>query len=68
MFNFVFPEAGLDLETSLGDIEREIIQRAFDQTGGNQSRAATLLQMKRDKLRYRMKLYGFHDAATSDLS
>jgi two-component system response regulator AtoC len=64
----MFPEAGLDLETSLGDIEREIIQRAFDQTGGNQSRAATLLQMKRDKLRYRMKLYGFHDAATSDLS
>jgi hypothetical protein len=23
--------------------------------------------MKRDKLRYRMKLYGFHDATTSDL-
>jgi len=62
-----FPESGIDLETALGEVEREIIQRAFDRTGGNQSRAATLLQMKRDKLRYRMKLYGFQDAATSDL-
>ena len=62
-----FRRTGIDLEASLGAVEREIIQRAFDWTRGNQSRAATLLQMKRDKLRYRMKLYGFHDA-TSDLS
>jgi two-component system, NtrC family, response regulator AtoC len=62
-----FPENGIDLEGALGAVEREIIQRAFDWTRGNQSRTATLLQMKRDKLRYRMKLYGFHDA-TSDLS
>jgi two-component system response regulator AtoC len=60
-----FPEEGIDLEASLGAVEREIIQRAFDWTRGNQSRAAQLLQMKRDKLRYRMKLYGFHDASTS---
>jgi two-component system response regulator AtoC len=58
------PEAGLDLEGALGTVEREIIQLAFDQTRGNQSRAATLLGMKRDKLRYRMKLYGFQDAAS----
>ncbi len=62
-----FPVEGLDLENALGSVEREIIQRAFDWTRGNQSRTATLLQMKRDKLRYRMKLYGFHDAATSEL-
>jgi len=57
-----FAESGIDLETALGEVEREVIQRAFDWTRGNQSRAAQLLQMKRDKLRYRMKLYGFHDA------
>jgi two-component system response regulator AtoC len=57
-----FGEEGIDLESALGAVEREIIQRAFDWTRGNQSRAAQLLQMKRDKLRYRMKLYGFHDA------
>jgi DNA-binding NtrC family response regulator len=58
------PESGFDLEGALGTVEREIIQLAFDQTRGNQSRAATLLGMKRDKLRYRMKLYGFQDATT----
>jgi len=62
-----FADSGIDLETALGEVEREVIQRAFDWTRGNQSRTATLLQMKRDKLRYRMKLYGFHDTATSDL-
>jgi two-component system response regulator AtoC len=61
-----FPGDGIDLESALGELEREVIQRAFDWTRGNQSRAAQLLQMKRDKLRYRMKLYGFHDAPTSD--
>jgi len=60
-----FPEDGVDLENALGQVEREVIQRAFDWTRGNQSRAAQLLQMKRDKLRYRMKLYGFHDAPAS---
>jgi two-component system, NtrC family, response regulator AtoC len=63
-----FPDAGIDLEGALGAVEREIIQRAFDWTRGNQSRTATLLQMKRDKLRYRMKLYGFHDSTTSELA
>jgi len=58
------PESGFDLEGALGTVEREIIQLAFDQTHGNQSRAAALLGMKRDKLRYRMKLYGFQDAAS----
>ena len=60
-----FPDEGIDLEATLGSVEKDIIQRAFDWTRGNQSRAAQLLQMKRDKLRYRMKLYGFHDSTTS---
>jgi DNA-binding NtrC family response regulator len=59
-----FPEEGIDLEATLGAVEREIIQKAFDWTRGNQSRAAHVLQMKRDKLRYRMKLYGFHESTT----
>jgi DNA-binding NtrC family response regulator len=60
-----FPEEGIDLEGALGNVEREIIQKAFDWTRGNQSRAAHVLQMKRDKLRYRMKLYGFHESPTT---
>ncbi|HLF05773.1 MAG TPA: sigma-54 dependent transcriptional regulator [Thermoplasmata archaeon] len=62
-----FPEQGFDLEGTMGQIEREVIQRAFDRAGGNQSRTAGLLQMKRDKLRYRMKLYGFQDTASADV-
>jgi two-component system, NtrC family, response regulator AtoC len=62
-----FPDEGIDLEGALGAVEKEVIQRAFDWTRGNQSRAAQILQMKRDKLRYRMKLYGFHDTSTSDV-
>jgi DNA-binding NtrC family response regulator len=48
-------------------MERDIIQRALDRSGGNQSRTAALLQMKRDKLRYRMKLYGFQDTPAADV-
>ncbi len=62
-----FPEEGLDLEGALGQVERGIIERAFERARGNQSRTASLLQMKRDKLRYRMKLYGFQDTASADL-
>jgi DNA-binding NtrC family response regulator len=61
------PEGGFDLEGTLGRIERDIIQRALDRSGGNQSRTASLLQMKRDKLRYRMKLYGFQDTPAADV-
>jgi DNA-binding NtrC family response regulator len=60
------PEDGFDLEGLLGQMERDIIQRALDRSGGNQSRTAALLQMKRDKLRYRMKLYGFQDTPAAD--
>jgi len=61
------PEEGFDLEGILGQVERDIIERALDRSGGNQSRTAALLQMKRDKLRYRMKLYGFQDTPAADV-
>ena len=61
------PEGGFDLEGTLGGIERDIIRRALDRSGGNQSKTAEVLQMKRDKLRYRMKLYGFQDLPAADV-
>lgn len=51
------PDEGIDLERIVGDLEREIIIRASEQAGWNQSRTARLLNLKRDKLRYRMKRY-----------
>lgn len=49
------PENGVDFEAIVASLEKELIMKASDQTGWNQSKTARLLNMKRDKLRYRMK-------------
>jgi len=51
------PPDGVPFEDLLADIERALIIKASEATNWNQSRTAELLQLKRDKLRYRMKLY-----------
>ena len=48
------PEQG----TSLEEIEKELVQLALHQTRGNQTRAARLLDISRDALRYRIKKFG----------
>jgi DNA-binding NtrC family response regulator len=47
------PPAPVDL--SLKNSERALIAQALEKTGGNKTRAATLLGISRDVLRYRMK-------------
>ncbi len=47
------PEMGLSLE----DNEKQLILRALDKTGGNQTQAAKLLKITRDTLRYKMKKF-----------
>ena len=47
------PEQG----TSLEGIERELIEIALKQAGGNQTQAARLLGISRDTLRYRIKKF-----------
>ncbi|HUU91688.1 MAG TPA: sigma-54 dependent transcriptional regulator [Phycisphaerae bacterium] len=39
-------------------VERRLVQQAMDLAGGNQSRAAGLLRLSRDQLRYRLKKFG----------
>jgi len=51
------PEAGLQLEETLARAEERCVRQALVQARGNQTRAAELLGMNRDKLRYRMKIY-----------
>lgn len=55
--------AGIPFEQWVDELERGIILRAFDASGGNQTRTAEMLQTTRDKLRYRMKQYGLREAA-----
>jgi DNA-binding NtrC family response regulator len=51
---FALPEGGVDLER----IERRLIAQALERTGGNRTRAAALLGMSRDTLRYRIEKFG----------
>ncbi len=52
------PAQGLRME----DLERSVIEQALTRTGGNVARAARLLGLSRDTLRYRMKKYHFTEA------
>jgi DNA-binding NtrC family response regulator len=60
------PPSGIPFEQLVEDLERSLIMRASEATRWNQSRTAEVLQLKRDKLRYRMKLYGIHNGPLMD--
>jgi two-component system response regulator AtoC len=47
---------GVDFDGLICNIEKELVEKALEQTGYNQSEAARLLRIKRDKLRYKMKV------------
>ena len=49
------PTIGLAVPTTLNDLERNALVRALDQTGWNVSRAARILGISRDTLRYRIE-------------
>jgi DNA-binding NtrC family response regulator len=49
------PEEGIDLDAFIADVERELIQRSLERTGGNKGRAARLLNMKRTTLVEKLK-------------
>jgi DNA-binding NtrC family response regulator len=50
-----FPEEGLDLPAYLSTIERDLIQRSLERTGGNRNKAAELLRIKRTTLVEKLK-------------
>ena len=47
------PMEGVNLET----LERELVVQALKRTGGNQTKAATLLGLNRDQIRYRIEKF-----------
>lgn len=49
------PSAGMDLPGFVADIERRLVLEALERCHGNQVRAAALLGLTRDQLRYRVK-------------
>ena len=48
---FRLPPAGASLE----EVEMSLVRQAIERSGGNQTRAAELLGISRDQLRYRLK-------------
>ncbi|MPZ21394.1 MAG: AAA domain-containing protein, partial [Luteitalea sp.] len=50
----VLPPEGLNIE----EVERELVMQALERTHGNQTRAAALLGMHRDQIRYRIEKFG----------
>jgi DNA-binding NtrC family response regulator len=49
------PEDGLDLDALVANIERELIHRSLERTGGNKGQAAKLLNLKRTTLVEKLK-------------
>lgn len=47
-----------DVGISLRDVQLELVRQALERTGGNQTKAAQLLRISRDALRYTMKSFG----------
>jgi DNA-binding NtrC family response regulator len=56
------PASGLSLE----DVEMSLVRQALERSGGNQTKAAELLAISRDQLRYRMKKLEEEAAVASD--
>jgi DNA-binding NtrC family response regulator len=61
-FRVSFPPGGI----VWADLEKSLIEQALAQAGGNQVRAAKLLGLSRDALRYRMEKHGIGVGARRD--
>ena len=57
MSTISLPPEGLDLEAFMTDIERDLIQRSLERTGGNKGQAARLLNLKRTTLVEKIKRF-----------
>jgi len=57
-YEFPLPSTGIDLET----LERNLVIQALRRSGGNQTRAGSLLGLNRDQVRYRIEKFGLHPA------
>ncbi len=53
-----FPDSGLDLPAYLAAIEKDLIHRSLDRTGGNRNKAAALLRINRTTLVEKLRRLG----------
>jgi DNA-binding NtrC family response regulator len=60
---FRLPPEGIKLR----DLERRLVEQAMELSGGNQTKAAKLLGMSRDQLRYRIAKFEVEDAEAAEV-
>ena len=58
---FELPASGVNFD----EVERSLVVQALKRSGGNQTRAAALLGMNRDQIRYRIEKFGLADSVAS---
>jgi DNA-binding NtrC family response regulator len=56
-FSFEIPPEGILLEDIIGDVEKELIGKAIQITGGNVAKTARILNVPRGTLRYKLEKY-----------
>jgi DNA-binding NtrC family response regulator len=56
--HFKLPPEGVDLE----EVERQLVVQALERANNNQTKAAELLGLNRDQVRYRMEKFGLRQA------
>ena len=59
--HFADHKEGGTLRNEVESLEREMIERALDEAGNNQTKAAELLGITERTLRYKLKKHGFKD-------
>lgn len=57
----LLPNNGLDLKDYLGNLEKQLIQQALDESGGIVARAAEKLRIRRTTLVEKVRKYGLRD-------
>lgn len=57
-FNFEIPPKGIVLEDVVGQVEKELVEKAYKITGGNVAKTARILNVPRGTLRYKLEKYG----------
>ena len=62
--HFVLPPGGVDLH----GVEDDLVRQAFARAGNNQTRAAKLLNLTRDSLRYRLEKLGLIEPRNNEAS
>ncbi|HEY5672548.1 MAG TPA: sigma-54 dependent transcriptional regulator [Malonomonas sp.] len=56
-FNFEIPPEGIVLDDVVGQVEKELVEKAYKITGGNVAKTARILNVPRGTLRYKLEKY-----------